>query len=67
MMDAEADVEKPPTRALQAHVEKLLQTMEGELDKATLLTSDLAKVEAEQREDHWKAQQERNKDIQARV
>ena len=46
-------------------MEKVLVTAEGKLEKATLRTRELATLEPDPRDQYWKTQQGRDKDILA--
>lgn len=49
LVDAESYVERPPTSALHCHIESLLRSEEGELERASLITNELAEWEPDQR------------------
>lgn len=67
LVDANADAEKPPTDALQCHLESLLKSDDRELEVAFLLTNELAELELDQTETHYNTHQVKKKDILARV
>ena len=60
LVEAEANVEKPPTHALQNHVESLLRAAEQEQQKALILTRELAGLKPDQADTLKDSQQEKH-------